>query len=115
MEEYVHDLLSFNFNGRMNRLKYWTYILYGFILVFALSMLVKILHIDSTTVQSGISLVYSILCLPFAVRRLHDLDKSPLWLVLCFIPVVNFFFSIYIGFFKGTDGPNKYGPDPLAK
>ena len=27
MDEYIHDLLSFNFNGRMNRAKYWKYVL----------------------------------------------------------------------------------------
>lgn len=34
--------------------------------------------------------------------------------LLAFIPLVSFFFGIYLMFFRGTIGPNSYGPDPLA-
>ena len=47
------------------------------------------------------------------IRRFHDLDKSGWLVLLCLIPVVNFFVGLYMLFAKGTTGPNKYGPDPL--
>jgi uncharacterized membrane protein YhaH (DUF805 family) len=31
-----------------------------------------------------------------------------------FIPLLNIGLLIYCGFFKGTQGPNKFGPDPLG-
>lgn len=113
MDEYIHDLLSFNFNGRMNRAKYWKYVLFGFIISIALGVILDQLGLSGTKFSSLINMVFGILCLPFGVRRLHDLDKSGWWYVLFFIPVVNFLFAIYFGFFKGTDGTNSYGPDPL--
>ncbi|MBQ8418643.1 MAG: DUF805 domain-containing protein, partial [Phascolarctobacterium sp.] len=49
----------------------------------------------------------------FIVRRCHDLDRSGYWGLLVLIPVVNFFFLLYLLFAKGTEGWNQYGPDPL--
>ena len=48
------------------------------------------------------------------IRRLHDLDRPTWWCVGAIIPVVNLVLAIYLLFFKGTDGPNQYGPDPLT-
>lgn len=45
------------------------------------------------------------------VRRLHDTDKSGWWVLLSFIPLgglVLLFFAVT----EGTNGPNRYGPDP---
>lgn len=50
-------------------------------------------------------------------KRLHDRDKSALWLLTLLIPVVNLGFMIWIivetWFLKGTDGTNRFGNDPL--
>jgi uncharacterized membrane protein YhaH (DUF805 family) len=43
------------------------------------------------------------------IKRLHDLDKSGWLYLLGFVPIVNFFFAIYLIVWKGTDGVNKYG------
>ncbi|QYX55715.1 DUF805 domain-containing protein [Roseovarius sp. SCSIO 43702] len=55
-----------------------------------------------------------------SVRRLHDRNMSGWWylgmIVASFIPFVGFIASIaflVIMCLKGTDGENKYGPDPL--
>lgn len=48
-------------------------------------------------------------------RRLHDLDKSGWWMLLLCVPLVNILFYIYILFFKGTEGQNQYGEDPLQQ
>ena len=48
------------------------------------------------------------------IRRLHDLGRTGwLWLLI-WIPVVNFALVVYAFCFKGTTGPNRFGPDPLA-
>ncbi len=46
----------------------------------------------------------------FYIRRLHDLNKSGWWLLLSFVPLINLFFFLYILLGKGTDGPNRFGP-----
>ena len=48
------------------------------------------------------------------VRRLHDLGHSGVWVVLICIPIVNLILLTYLIFFKGQNGGNRYGPDPIT-
>jgi len=45
-------------------------------------------------------------------RRLHDLEQSGWLTLLIFIPLVNFFFGLYLLFAPGTQGENRYGLKP---
>lgn len=45
-----------------------------------------------------------------AIKRLHDLGHSGWWSLLSFIPFINLGLGIYLLFFKGMAGINKYGP-----
>jgi uncharacterized membrane protein YhaH (DUF805 family) len=71
-----------------------------------------------------------------AIKRLHDRDKSGLWVLVFYLlpgvignigpytgldivfQVVSLALSIWalieLGFLRGTSGRNPYGPDPLA-
>ena len=60
-----------------------------------------------------ISIASAIPSFMLVIRRLHDLDRPTWWCIGCIIPIVNFALAVYLLFFKGTDGPNQYGPDPL--
>ena len=49
------------------------------------------------------------------IRRLHDLNR-PAWLsVLAIVPYINLILLVYLLFFKGTSGPNRFGADPLEQ
>jgi uncharacterized membrane protein YhaH (DUF805 family) len=50
-----------------------------------------------------------------AVKRFHDLDRpgTHFWLLL--IPIYGLYIGLVLLFKKGTDGPNQFGNDPLAK
>ena len=49
------------------------------------------------------------------IRRWHDRDRSGLWILLNLIPYLGTAWSlIECGFIRGTKGPNRFGPDPLA-
>jgi uncharacterized membrane protein YhaH (DUF805 family) len=84
---------------------------------------------------ASLSLAYLVWWLPLpalAVRRLHDQDKAGWWALLLVLPTAIARLSgkgvlgtptlivleaIYLGglvllFWKPTDGPNRYGPDP---
>ena len=88
-------------------------------------------------------LIFLYIPVQITIKRLYDLEKGYILFILFSVPVIfwlkpssifwrdvplgfyfeqglNFFLSflliysiINIGFIKGTDGPNKYGPDPL--
>jgi uncharacterized membrane protein YhaH (DUF805 family) len=53
--------------------------------------------------------------LAVAVRRLHDLDSSGWWILLFLIPLVGAIILIVWFCTKGTDGPNRFGPDHLVR
>ncbi len=53
--------------------------------------------------------------LAVTVRRLHDLDKSGWWVLICLIPLVGLVVLIYWFIQPGTSGPNRYGPEPHVR
>ena len=67
----------------------------------------------------GILMIISLIILLLSIvqvffvthRRLHDLNASGWWQLITFIPFGQLMMIGFI-FFKGTDGPNKYGPPP---
>ena len=65
------------------------------------------------TLTFFVSLPLSIGSFMVGIRRLHDLNRTGWFMLLVFIPVVNLIFAIYLLFFKGTEGYNNYGADPL--
>jgi uncharacterized membrane protein YhaH (DUF805 family) len=50
--------------------------------------------------------------LAVTVKRLHDIGYSGFLSVAMFVPLVNFFFTIWVGILPGTPGPNPYGDEP---
>ena len=108
--------------GRLNRLKYFKYLLIsiiGFLVVdIALQMPVAIITGDSEgtliTIVNGVAqFAWFMIYLCLVIRRLHDLNRRDLFAFLVLVPLVNLIFEIYLLFFKGTNGFNQYGPDPL--
>ena len=104
----------FNITGRIGR-KVFT------MRFFAICIAVGI--VIQPIVGRGMSdLLAALLSIPLQIRRLHDLDK-PVWLILLSFIVVSdrgqvaplgmAILLILLCFIKGTDGLNKYGPDPL--
>jgi uncharacterized membrane protein YhaH (DUF805 family) len=48
-------------------------------------------------------------------KRWHDRDKSGWWSLIGLIPIIGgLWMLIELGFLRGTDGPNRFGPDPIA-
>ncbi len=48
-------------------------------------------------------------------KRWHDRNKSGWWTLILLIPLIgSIWLLVELGFLRGTEGPNKYGPDPIA-
>lgn len=103
--------------------------------------LIDVNHIPPTfymidyVLEAVFSVVNLTLGMSLMVRRLHDLNRSGFLALFNYVLSIVFFvlgvefslffwfigllvglsFAIYLIFFKGTKGDNKYGPDPLAK
>ena len=50
-----------------------------------------------------------------SAKRFHDRDRKGWWLLISLIPPIGILWVfVVLGFFKGTEGDNRFGPDPLA-
>ena len=145
--------LAFSFRGRLNRGKYWLVLLIGMV-ISAISVsieasLIPGLQMGMYGSPGGIMAVIGLMTiillfvlwssLAIGCKRLHDRNKSAVWLVLfwlapsvlyaigqsiganvagAFVALVGAAIAIWglveIGFLKGTTGPNDFGPDPLS-
>jgi uncharacterized membrane protein YhaH (DUF805 family) len=48
-------------------------------------------------------------------KRWHDRDKSGWWSLIILVPIIgSVWFLVECGFLRGTEGSNRFGPDPLA-
>jgi uncharacterized membrane protein YhaH (DUF805 family) len=61
----------------------------------------------------GLALLYSSLAV--YAKRWHDRDKSGWWSLILLIPFVGgIWLLVECGCLVGTEGPNRFGPDPLS-
>jgi len=110
----------FSFKGRINRLKYWLYSLVPMLVMFAGILPLILTTRSGETANPFFSFLMLAafgaaiwISLAIQVKRWHDLDQSGWWTLSSLVPYVNIIVMIILGFFKGTDGPNRFGKDPL--
>jgi uncharacterized membrane protein YhaH (DUF805 family) len=103
------------FSGRAARSEFWYWTLFAF-LVAAVSGILDFALFPSmgTGPLSGVtSLLLFLPGLAVSVRRLHDLDRTGWWILLT-LTIIGLIVLLIWDCTKGTDGPNRFGPDPLA-
>lgn len=110
----------FSFAGRINRATY-IFITTAAYVFFTLSLLtqdlLKKLPENSALICSIILVVTNVVVvwvyLTSWVKRWHDVEKSGFWCLFSLIPLVGWFYCIYMNYFAaGTDGANNFGEDP---
>jgi uncharacterized membrane protein YhaH (DUF805 family) len=122
------------FNGRSRRKEYWMWVLFVILAYVVLSFIDGMLGLGGgpwagssamsggSNYGAGISggLLASLFALAtfipglaVSVRRLHDVDRSGWWLLLGFIPLIGAIILIIWYCTAGTNGANRFGPDPL--
>ena len=87
-----------------------------FILTGVLSIIDKMLGWQRAGGEGILTTIYGILVfLPWwavQFRRLHDTDRSAWWLLLLLIPVIGWLVILIFNCQRGTEGNNRFGPDP---
>lgn len=101
----------FGYEGRINRAKYFFAILI-YLIPYGICLLIA-RESEALGFAIFIPLVF-LTAMPVA-KRLHDLNHSGWWQLLGLVPLVNFGLGIYMLAWRGTLGPNRFGPDPLAE
>src|SRR5262245_37642675 len=108
-----------NFSSRASRSEYWYWVLFVALVSIAAFVLDYALFSLPVAIVGGpisilVSLAFFLPNLSIAVRRLHDLDYSGWWVLLALIPVVGLIVLVIWWCRRGTVGPNRFGPEPLA-
>ena len=70
----------------------------------------------SSTVLLGTVVLVGWISFAISAKRWHDRDKSGWYNLLVLVPFAGpIWFLTECGFLRGTVGPNRFGPDPLAR
>ena len=141
----------FDFRGRASRREFWSFLLFymltGVWCVVTLSLFLDMLNLcreplEDITAMFAFIIIFPLLfpLIAVSVRRLHDLNKSGLYVILpcaCFIvefiylfpiesikpyywyiatfnTLVYIFFIFYVFIRKGDSGENRYGKNPCG-
>lgn len=105
------------FNGRSTRTQFWLFTLILGVILIACSILDALLGFDKqgALVVTGFVYVGHLLpLLAITVRRLHDIDRTGWWVLLCFVPLVGVVVLIVFACLPSTAGANRFGPSLLA-
>ena len=104
--------------GRIGRQSYWM----GVLAIAAITIVAALIDVMLGTMkENGVGIISGIAGLvmlyPTIVlyaKRWHDRNKSGWWTLIALVPVIGgLWMLIELGFLRGTEGPNRFGPDPL--
>jgi uncharacterized membrane protein YhaH (DUF805 family) len=102
------------FSGRASRSEFWYWVLFVILLWLAARILdYELVDTDTGLFLPLLALAVFIPNLAVAVRRLHDIDRSGWWWLIS-LTLIGIIVLLAWDCIKGTNGPNRFGPDPLA-
>ncbi len=105
------------FSGRARRSEFWYFALFTLLVAIVTSRIDTALGTDYTNtgggvVNSVVSLALFLPSLAAGVRRLHDIGRSGLWVLLILVPILGWVLLI-IWWCRNTGrAENQYGPNP---
>ncbi|WP_144394530.1 DUF805 domain-containing protein [Pleionea sediminis] len=118
------EVKFFSWSQRIGRLRYFAY---NFLMLVLLSFIFGgmpngILRAMGQSKENYLTIfqlltlffliIWTMTSVIYAIRRLHDLDKSGWWILLYFVPLINFGLAIYLLFFPGSEFENRFGKKP---
>lgn len=98
----------FTYTGRASKSAFWWWVL-CYVAVGVIEGILKYIPLLGPPVGGLVGLVVFFTGLAVAARRLHDTDRSALWLLLILIPVIGWIPLLLWYLESGTPGPNQYG------
>jgi len=111
MNYYINAFKNYvNFKGRARRKEYWMFVLFNFIVAFVLGFIDGLIGI--TILSTIYSLAVIVPSLALCIRRLHDIGKGGVWILIGLIPLVGEIVLIVFFCMDSQAGENQYGPNP---
>ncbi len=114
-----------DFEGRAPRSEYWWFLLFQWLAYIVIGVFFAItgVTLGGAAIGPFIAAMMAIILVMLALfipnlacmaRRFHDQDLSGWLILLSFIPYVGSLIIIVFMCIRGTDGPNRFGPDPFG-
>jgi uncharacterized membrane protein YhaH (DUF805 family) len=103
--------LLLSFEGRLNRKPFWLWVLASLIIA-SIAQIIDGREPGPVTAIVALLLIWP--WLATTAKRLHDTDRSGWWMLIVFVPLIGGIWLLVLEVLRGTPGPNRYGPDPLA-
>lgn len=107
------------FSGRAQRSEYWYFILFYLLITLVLALLDSVT--GSFNGDSGYGLLSGLFSLAMiipniavGVRRLHDTDRTGLWMLLAFIPIIGSIVLLIFFLQDSQTGENRFGANPKS-
>lgn len=123
--EYVQPSFSefyFSPHGRISRSQYWLRWVLPVVGIWIVAALIAAMVGSSPSAAGGVGILFVIIWLvliwpniAIMVKRVHDRDWPWPFILLLFVPLVNFWPMIEIMFLRGTIGSNRFGADPVPR
>ncbi len=107
-----------NFNGRARRSEFWYFYLFDLIISAVFSVLsailgkVPVVGLLITILSGVVALALLVPGLAVSFRRMHDIGKSALWILVLLIPLVGWIILLVLLAKDSQPGENAYGPNP---
>ncbi len=105
--------------GRLRRRDYWILSIGSGVVITILDIVASVFLGGSESMAPGnpvswiLWLVSFWISIALIIKRLHDRNKGPVWIVVFMIPVIGWVWAfVELGLLDGTPGPNRYGPSP---
>lgn len=110
-----------NFSGRARRSEYWYFALYSILAAVAAQIVDRFVDPPAGDMPYAVGIVYLVVVLAnflpslaVMVRRLHDTNRSGWWFLIVLVPLLGAILLIVWFCTKGTEGDNRFGPNPKA-
>ena len=114
------------FAGRARRKEFWLFslvmLVITWIAMFFDTAIGFTMPVDLWGQMFGIGVLYTIVVLALflpalavTVRRLHDTNRRGWWYLILFVPFIGWIWFLVLLCLKGTEGENRFGPDPLTE
>ena len=117
MKWYIEALKKYAvFSGRSRRREYWFFFLGNLIISLVLGFAEAVLGLFPGSEESILGMIYGLAVLipglAVGVRRLHDTDRSGLWLLIGLIPLLGIIVLLVFLVQDSNPGDNRFGPNP---
>ena len=103
-----------DFQGRSPRSELWWFVLFYMLLSLAVGMLGALSDALGAILNLVVTIGLLVPVIAVQIRRLHDTDRTGWWILIGLVPVIGTIVLIVFYLQRGSEGDNRFGPDPLG-